>query len=149
MARITVSIDIDAPRERVWREAADLASHAEWMADAESIEFETEQRTGVGTRMQVATRVGPLRTEDVMEVVSWSEGFSIGVRHQGLVTGEGSFTLTDLLEGTRFTWSEDLRFPWYVGGRLTALAASPVLHWIWRRNLQGLRERVEASTDQH
>ena len=39
MARITVHVDIDAPRDTVWRAAADLGSHAEWMADAESIEI--------------------------------------------------------------------------------------------------------------
>ena len=59
MARITQSIDIDAPLDVVWNEAADLPSHVDWMADAESIEFQTEQRSGVGTVMKVETVVGP------------------------------------------------------------------------------------------
>ena len=143
MARITVSVDIAAPLETVWGEAADLASHAEWMADAESIEFETPQRSGVGTRMRVATAVGPLRTTDLMEVVEWEEGRSIGVHHRGVVTGTGRFTLAPVGGATRFTWTEELTFPWYLGGPLTALAASPVLAWIWRRNLHGLRRRLE------
>ena len=84
VVQITVSIEIAAPLERVWAEVADLASHAEWMADAESIVFLTDQRSGAGTRMQVATRVGPLRTSDVMEIVEWTERLAIGVRHEGL-----------------------------------------------------------------
>lgn len=145
MARIQVSIEIEAPPEEVWREAADLASHAEWMADAESIEFATDQRIGVGTRMFVETRVGPLRTKDVMDVTEWVEGERIGVHHRGLVTGTGVFILTPSETGTSFDWKEDLSFPWYLGGPFTAFAARPVLAWIWRRNLRGLKRRIETA----
>jgi carbon monoxide dehydrogenase subunit G len=146
MARISVSIDIEAPLETVWSEAADLASHSEWMADAESIEFETDQRQGVGTRMRVETRVGPLRTIDVMEVTEWEDSHTIGVRHKGLVTGNGKFTLEKAGSGTSFTWNERLTFPLYLGGPVTAVFAKPVLRWIWRRNLEGLRHRIESTT---
>ncbi len=137
-----MSIDIPAPLESVWQEAADLASHAEWMADAESIEFLTDRRSGTGTQMRVATRVGPLRTQDVMTVTDWQDHKSIGVRHEGVVTGEGKFELARIAGGTRFTWSEELRFPLRLGGALTAFFAKPVLAWIWARNLRGLRKRV-------
>ena len=116
------------------------------MADAESIEFETDQRQGVGTRMRVETRVGPLRTTDVMEVTEWEDSRTIGVRHQGLVTGHGKFILEKSGSGTSFTWNERLTFPLYLGGPLTAVFAKPVLRWIWRRNLEGLRHRIESAT---
>ena len=143
MARINVHVDIAAPLETVWREAADLQSHAEWMADAESIEFLTDQRSGIGTRMKVATKVGPLRTNDLMEVTEWAEGRSIGVKHSGIVTGAGRFDLARVAGGTRFSWSEDLTFPLHLGGPVTAFFAKPVLGWIWKRNLEGLKERLE------
>ena len=145
MATITQSIDIDAPLDAVWREAADLASHAEWMADAESIEFETDQRSGVGTVMVVETVVGPLRTTDRMEVTDWVERETIGVRHSGIVTGSGHFRLSPIAGGTRFTWTERLTFPAILGGPVTATLAKPVLGFIWRRNLRGLKRRVEQS----
>lgn len=143
MARISVHVDIAAALETVWREAADLPSHAEWMADAESIEFLTDQRSGIGTRMKVATKVGPLRTNDLMEVTEWAEGRSIGVKHSGIVTGAGRFDLARVAGGTRFSWSEDLTFPLYLGGPVTAFFAKPVLGWIWKRNLAGLKKRLE------
>ncbi len=146
MPRITVSVDIEAPLDRVWEAAADLASHHEWMADAESIEFLTEQRRGVGTRLRVATRVGPLRTSDVMEVTEWDEPHRIGVHHQGLVSGHGAFELTVVDGGTRFTWQERLSFPWYLGGPLAGWAAAPVLGWIWRRNLRRLKGHLEGAS---
>ncbi len=144
MTKITQAVEINAPINRVWKEAADLESHAEWMADAESIEFLTESRSGVGTRMRVETVVGPLRTSDVMEVTDWTDLKTIGVHHTGLITGRGRFELSPIAGGTRFAWTEELTFPWYLGGAITAFLARPVLGWIWRRNLRGLKRRIEA-----
>ena len=128
MANVEVSVVIKAPLEAVWAAAADLQSHIEWMADAESITFLTARHRGAGTRMEVATRVGPFRTTDIMEVTEWEDRRRIGVRHTGLVTGAGAFEIEELDPATtRFTWRERLAFPWYLGGALTALFASPVL----------------------
>lgn len=142
MSRITVSIDIDAPRQRVWDEIAVLESHVEWMADAERIDFLSESRTGAGTRMEVLTVVGPLKTTDVMEFTAWDPPERMAIRHQGIVTGVGEFRLT-ALDGarTRFTWDEELTFPWHLGGVVTATLAAPVLRRIWMRNLSRLRDR--------
>jgi len=144
LAAIVISVLIDASLDQVWEAAADLASHAEWMADAESIVFESESRSGPGTQMRVATRVGPLRTTDLMEVTEWEERRAIGVVHRGLVTGVGRFELSPMATGTRFTWREELRFPWWLGGPLTAWLARPVLAWVWRRNLAGLKRLLES-----
>ena len=144
MSRVTQSVDIAAPIDVVWNEAADLGSHAEWMADAESIEFTSAHHQGLGTTMRVKTVVGPFRLTDIMEVTGWEDHESIAVRHTGLVTGEGIFTLTALPAGTRFTWTEELTFPWYLGGPITAFFAKPVLGFIWRRNLLGLKRRIES-----
>ncbi len=144
-ARVVVSVDIDAPIDAVWSEVSDLAAHAEWMADAESIVFRGEQRSGVGTVMEVRTKVGPLRSTDIMRVTEWLNGKAIGVHHVGAVSGAGRFVLRPLGPGTRFTWAEHLQFPWYFGGPLGAWAARPVLGWIWRRNLARLKARIEGT----
>ncbi len=138
---IEVSTVISASPDAVWAEVEQIENHAEWMADAESIEFIGDQRRGVGTRMRVETRVGPLRTMDVMEFTGWDAPHRMAIRHEGLVTGEGAFTLTAEGDATRFTWREDLSFPWYLGGPITGFFAAPVLRWIWKRNLEGLAGR--------
>lgn len=144
MSTIEVSVEIQAPLEAVWAAAADLGSHTEWMADAESITFLTARQRGLGTRMEVATRIGPLRTKDVMEVTEWEDRRRIGVRHTGLVTGQGAFELEEVDPATtRFTWRERLTFPWYLGGPLIARAAAPVLGAVWKRNLERLKSRLE------
>jgi len=114
------------------------------MTDAESLEFLGDVRSGVGTRMLVETRVGPLRTRDVIEVTGWEPGQRITVVHRGAISGEGVLQLDAMAGGTRLKWSERLRFPWWWGGALTALLARPVLRWVWRRNLRRFERLVEA-----
>lgn len=138
MKPVTVSVLVAAPLARVWEEVADLASHPNWMADAESLRFIGDSRAGVGTRMLVETRVGPLRTEDLIEVTGWEPERRITVVHRGVVSGEGILQLDALAGGTRVQWSERLQFPWRWGGPLTAWLARPVLAWVWRRNLHRL-----------
>ena len=141
MARIQVTTAVEAEPGDLWAYVRDIGTHVEWMADAESITFLTEQRSGVGTRFECETRVGPLRTTDVMEIVSWEDGARMGVRHEGLVTGEGAFTLQPAGEGrTEFRWTEDLDLPLW----MVPPVAERVLAWVWRRNLRALKARVEA-----
>jgi carbon monoxide dehydrogenase subunit G len=134
---IRVSTTIDAPAHQVWDDVRDLGSHVEWMADAEAIRFTSVGRSGVGTTFDCDTKVGPLRLTDKMEVTEWVEGQAIGVRHVGLVTGSGRFTLTPEGSRTRFTWEESLSIPWWLGGP----AAAVVLRLVWVRNLRKLRQR--------
>jgi uncharacterized protein YndB with AHSA1/START domain len=142
MARIRVSTTLDASPDRVWEDLQDLHTHPEWMADAVGIRFLTDQTSGVGTRFECATKVGPIRLTDVMEITEWRPGEAMGVTHTGLVTGTGRFTLTPIWGGrTRFAWEEQLRFPLWMGGPLGALAGKPVLTWVWRRSLRNLQQR--------
>ncbi len=141
MANVTVSVDLPVDRETVWNDVAQLETHVDWMADAESIEFQTEHRTGNGVVMRVLTKVGPIRTADIIRVVSWDPPHSIGVIHEGLVTGRGEFRLDTIDDGTRFTWEEQLRLPWFLGGPLGSVVARPILAWVWRRNLRRLAKR--------
>ena len=137
-------MDIDAPLSAVWAEAIDFASHAEWMSDAADIDFATDQRSGVGTVLLVETRVGPLRTLDRFTITEIVEPSTVRGVHDGPVTGHATWTITESEDRTRFTWEEELRFPWFFGWRLGELVAKPIFLLLWRRNLERLRERVEA-----
>jgi uncharacterized protein YndB with AHSA1/START domain len=151
MPRLKVATTLDAPPERVWADIEDIASHVEWMQDAVAIEFTSDIDSGVGTTFDCATRIGPFRLTDHMEITSWRPGREMGVRHVGMVTGSGAFTLTPVRSGrgrrrrdrTRFVWTERLKFPWYFGGPIGAVVARPVLRHVWRTNLRNLAERFE------
>ena len=124
----------------------DIGSHVRWMHDAEAIRITSPRSSGVGTTFVCATRVGPLRLSDRMEVVEWRERKAMGIRHGGVVRGVGRFTLKPRPGGTLFTWEEKLRFPWWLGGPLTGVFAKPVLRSIWKRNLANLKSLVESGT---
>lgn len=148
MAHISVSIEIDATPERVWEVVEPVERHVDWMHDAVAIRFETDQTRGVGTRFLCDTKVGPIELVDKMEITEWRPGEAMGVRHTGMVTGTGMFTLTpiDLGRRTRFTWAEELIFPWWLGGPIGAwIGGKLVMGAIWRRNLRGLARIVEQS----
>ena len=143
MPSVAVSVDIEAPLAVVWAAAADLASHVQWMADVESIGFESQSRQGAGTVMRVATKVGPFRTIDVMKVTAWEPGRRISVEHRGLFTGRGEFELSAVGGATRVTWNEAIDFPWRFGGPIGAALARPFLTLIWRGNLRRLKALLE------
>lgn len=142
MTLIRVETELAAGVDHVWEDVCDISSHVEWMHDAESIVFTSEQREGFGTTFDCLTKIGPIRLTDRMEITEWTEKEAIGVRHVGLVTGEGRFTLTATGDNrTRFVWTETLHFPWWLGGRIGSLFGKPILRRVWRRNLQLLQSR--------
>ena len=123
---------------------ARIEDHVAWMQDAVALRFVGDQTTGVGTQFVVDTKVGPLRVTDEMAVTEWVPGSAIGVEHHGAVSGTGRFTLRPgPAGGTRFTWTESLHFPWWLGGRAGGVAGRRVLAAVWRRNLHTLKELVE------
>ena len=142
--KLTVGITIDAPPPDVWRVVEPIEHHVDWMADAVSITFTSTIRRGVGTQFDCLTRLGPLHTTDRMGVTEWVPGEVMGIEHRGVVTGSGRFTLEPAEPaGTRFTWTEELTFPWWMGGAAGAIAAKPVLRAVWQRNLRHLKRLVE------
>ncbi|MFT7473501.1 MAG: carbon monoxide dehydrogenase subunit G [Verrucomicrobiales bacterium] len=142
MVAITVETEIDAPPDVVWSDLRNIATHSQWMHDAESIWFTSRSREGVGTTFDCETKVGPIRLTDAMEITTWVEAETMGVRHTGVVTGEGAFTMSALPGGgTLFKWAEELSFPWWLGGPVGEPIGSIVLKLIWKRNLQNLTKR--------
>ncbi len=153
MPRIQVAVEIAATPERVWAELQHIDRHVEWMHDAVAIRFIGEQTSGVGTEFFCDTKVGPFRLVDRMTITEWAPAAAMGVRHTGVVTGDGTFTLTAIesrLAGesvprTSVAWQERLRFPWWLGGPLgAAIATHVVLRPIWKRNLRALKRQIES-----
>lgn len=138
MALIVVSREMAVPVASAWEALSDLGSHADWMRDARTVEFIGGQTRGVGTLMEVTTRIGPIRTRDVLEVTGWEELHSITVTHLGAIRGTGVLRVERANALSRVVWEERLVFPWWMGGPLAAWLARPVLAAVMRGNLKRL-----------
>lgn len=144
--RIHLCTTIGASVERVWHTVENIETHTQWMADAESITFLTDQRDGLGTEFDCLTRVGPFSTVDRMRVTEWEPNAVMGIEHHGMVTGAGRFTLRAAGAGiTEFCWDEELHFPIWMGGAMGERAGRPVLMRVWRANLSRLRGLAESA----
>jgi hypothetical protein len=145
MAGIRVGITIDRPPSQVWKVVEDVGGHVNWMHDAVAIRFTSAKRRGVGTTFDCDTKLGPFSLTDRMQITEWRPRRAMGVKHVGVVTGSGRFTLRRLPGGrTRFTWREKLRFPWWMGGPFGAAVGGEALRLVWKRNLSELKTLVEA-----
>jgi len=147
MAEIHLTQVLPRSPEIVWEYLRHIERHVEWMADAESIQFESAATEGVGVCFVCVTRVGPIRLRDRMEVTGWVPGEVLGIRHRGIVTGEGVFRLKPVKgpsgeDHTEMEWSEKLDFGWRMGGPVVAAVAAPILKAIWKRNLKRLAQRL-------
>ena len=137
-----MSVMIDAPPDEVWEDLRHIERHSEWMVDAVAIRFTSSQMEGTGTTFECDTKVGPFRLTDVMEITRWQPGRLMGVRHTGLVTGQGAFCLRAKRHGrTKMIWAEKLVFPWWMGGPVGAQLSTPVLKRLWRRSMTNLAAR--------
>tara|TARA_B100000686_G_C16666349_1_gene903797 strand:+ start:148 stop:597 length:450 start_codon:yes stop_codon:yes gene_type:complete len=145
MVAITVEVKIASPIKLVWEVIADIQSHTNWMADAETIRITSETTEGIGTSFDCNTKIGPLRTTDRMVITKWEPESTMGVRHEGLVTGEGFFTLiSKSTDETIFAWKEHLIFPWWLGGPITGFISKPILQSLWKKNLERLKIQIES-----
>jgi uncharacterized protein YndB with AHSA1/START domain len=146
VSRIRVTVDISATPQQVWDVVERVEDHITWMLDAVAIRFESDQHRGVGTSFLCDTKVGPIKLVDRMEITEWVPCSIMGVRHVGVVTGTGRFTLTpiDLGRRTRFGWDESLVFPWFLGGRIGSMISGRlILGAVWKRNLNSLKALIE------
>ena len=146
MATIGVSTVVPAEPAVVWDDLRHINRHTEWMSDAESIRFLTDATEGVGARFECVTRLGPVRLVDRMEVTDWRVTQVMGIRHQGVVSGAGTFRLTPRPAPggevhTQFEWTEALRFPGGWAAPVGAGAARLVLRAVWTRNLRRFAAR--------
>jgi carbon monoxide dehydrogenase subunit G len=143
--RVERVIVLPVPPATAWDVLMDWERQADWMLDADSVEVVSEHREGIGVRLAVKTRIAgvPAFTEP-MEVVGWDPPVRLEIRHGRFVAGTGVWTLDPILEGTRFTWTEDIRLAVPAVGELAARAYRPIMRILMGRAMTGLRRHIIA-----
>ena len=119
---------------------------ADWILDADRIDVVSEQRDGVGVRLDVHSRLFqvPAFTE-TMEVVGWDPPRRLELIHGPPVRGRGTWMLELVETGTRFTWTEEAALDTPIIGAMAALAYAPVARRLMGRSQRALKAIILAS----
>ena len=142
MTKLSITINKDI--QSVWDSVKDINSHIDWMQDADTIELISGSQNEIGSKYLCKTKVGFLKTNDIFEIIKYSEPNLIKIYHTGNVSGLGYFKLNELDEDqTEFILEEDLVFPLYMGSIIGKKIAMLILHRIWNKNLLNLKSSIE------
>ena len=143
---LSVSVEVDAPRQTVWDQLVDWETQSDWMVDAKSVEVVSEQRSGRGVTIHVPTNLLGVTVLDIMRVTEWREPEWLEVEHLGkVITGRGAFELQELAEDrTRIVWHEWIDPPLGAVGRWGAKTfVRPFTERLFRRSLANLARLAE------
>lgn len=145
-AELTVTVDVNAPAEVLWRAVTDWPGQGEWMLGTRVEVDGSGDGRHVGARLSAFTGVGPVGILDTMEVVEFDPPRRAVVRKTGrVVRGVGVFEVVELgPRRARFVWTELLDLPLGVLGRAGWPLARPPLRWGLARSLHRLARQVEA-----
>lgn len=145
MAHLDIRVFIRATPERVWAVISDIPGQAAWMVDVRRLEVTTEQRSGVGTVVEVTSELfGQPLVKDTMLITSWEPPHRFDVEHTGQFSGTGSFIVEPATGGSIFTWIEDFKPPLGpLGDAGFAAVVGPHLKRVFGRSLDNVRRLAE------
>ena len=139
-----MTIDIDAPVQRVWDAVVDWDNQGDWMLGTQ-VRGTVQSGVGVGGGLEAFTGVRGIGFLDTMEITAWDPPHRCDVRHTGrLVRGTGVFEVLALPGGqrSRFVWQESLDLPLGVVGRVGWLLVRPLAALGIRLSLRRLARRL-------
>jgi hypothetical protein len=141
--RVGASVIVPAGPEDVWVVLLSWERQPEWMVDAVSVRVSSPGRTGVGTRIDVRTRIlGLPMLTDVLEVTEWDPPRRLVVSRRGFVRGTGTWMLEPLPNAIHLLWIEEIRVPVPLLGELALLVYRPIMRRLMRRSLANLARQV-------
>lgn len=148
---VACTVEVNASKEAVWKAITDWESQGEWMLGTHVEVASGAPREGVGARIEAFTGLLPRRRLfgflDTMTVTSWEPPHSCNVLHTGkVVRGTGRFEVVQMTSSrTAFVWSEHLRLPFGVLGRVAWLVLGPIMTAGVKLSLNRFARYVEES----
>lgn len=109
---LAISLEIEAPIQRVWEELANWEKQSDWMLQTR-VWVTSKIQSGVGTQISALTGIKSFGILDTMEVTNWQPPHICDVVHTGrVIRGTGRFELIAIdAARTRFDWSEEVIAP--------------------------------------
>ena len=135
---ITSRVEVPAGPDALWRMAMDWPRQGDWM-----LATRVSGGQGVGATVTARTGLGPVGFTDTMVITEWYPPHRCVVRHTGrVVRGFGVFEVASKGTMSEFSWTERLRLPSRVPGRLARWLAGGPGRWVMDTSLRRFRRLV-------
>jgi uncharacterized membrane protein len=145
MPRLDNSIDISAPRDKVFDYVADVETHPQWVKWTKRVEITSPDRTGVGATHSMVMQVGP-RKETVEEIVTeYKENQLFTRRHTRGMEMTDRLAVVSVGDATKVAWSIEYTPPMGGLGKLVdILFMVRLFDQLMQDSLTNLKERLES-----
>lgn len=143
--RVSSSINVVAPPERVWETVSDPRQALSFMSGVTRWEVVSDEPTGLGARYRMLLRVGSAEVGGLIEVVEWVPGRELAWTSVTGIDQRGRFRLRDAGQGrTRV----ELRLAYGVAGSgltgwVAEHVAAPMVGGHVSRSVRQLKRLVE------
>jgi uncharacterized membrane protein len=141
---IEQSIEVEAPREEVWKYVSEPERYEEFMFASHWAPVKGEPTSGPRARFQISIEVRSIDLGGIVEVVEWDPPHEFSWTSITGIDQRGRWILRDCPAGTMAT----IRASYQVPGGVLALVASqlskPLIRRDLRRSLVALKDAVEA-----
>ena len=144
MPRLDNSIDIKAPRDKVFDYVSNVDTHPEWVKWAREAEVTSPDHKGIGATDIMVMQVGP-RKETVEAIVTeYKEGELFTRRHTRGMSMTDRKALVSLGEVTKFAWSVEYTPPMGALGKgMDLIFVQTLFNQLMEDSLTILKDRIE------
>lgn len=124
--KVQKSIGIEAPPEKIWPFLVEPDKMLKWCITFIKFEYNSEQRSGVGTTFYLEEKAGGPLMKLNMRITEWVENERVAF---SLISGnfvkgyEQSWTVEATPSGSTFTFIEEVALPYGIIGKIMGLFA--------------------------
>jgi uncharacterized membrane protein len=144
---IEESIDIAAPRERVWKLVSQPEGYEKFMRGSRWAPIDGEPTSGPRARFQIQIDVRSIDLGGVVEVVEWDPPHEFTWTSLTGIDQRGRWILRDRDGETKATVRASYQVPGGVLALLASQLSKPLIRRDLRQSLQALRELIEGGDD--
>ena len=144
MTRVDNSIDIQAPKEKVFEYATNVEMQTHWVKWAKRVDITSAQKSGVGTTDTTLMQVGPRKEHVEGLVTDYRPGISYTRRLTKGLSLEERMSVVSAGNGTKFAYSVEYTPPMGPMGRVVDfLFMVRLMDQLMKDSLSNLKENLE------
>ncbi|HXH23579.1 MAG TPA: SRPBCC family protein [Dehalococcoidia bacterium] len=145
MTRVDNSIEIKAPKEKVFAFVSDLEARPQWLKWAKGTQITSLQRSGVGTTDREVMQVGPQKQKTEGLITDYQEGYTIARRLTKGMDLTERISVLNMGDATKVALNIEYTPPMgKLGQLMDFLFMSKLLDQLAEDSLTILKERMEA-----